>query len=455
MVSESVGNESPDLPPGLGDWVSQQRWYGAKGSDPHLERIGGWSLDVTSDGAPVRITTHYVLDRGIDRITLYQVPLTERDVPLDGLAAIGTLGGRQVYDAPHDPAYAAAILDVILTESEAGGARGHRQPGTPALSVSDSAVLRGEQSNTSIICQVADGSPVILKVFRALHHGDNPDVVLQSAIAASGSLLVPTSVGFLSGQWRDSGQPDGLARGHLAFAQEFLPGAEDAWRVALAAARAGADFSVSARGLGEATADVHATLAEVLPTRKPDATDIAGIVDGMRARLDLALHEVPSLEGHREAIEAVFASAAAAPWPDLQRIHGDYHLGQVLDVPDRGWVLVDFEGEPLRSMLERSEPDIALRDVAGMLRSFDYAAGSVALEGERDASSWASSARHAFVDGYIDRSGVDVRAHRELLDAFEIDKALYEAVYEARNRPDWIAIPVAAVRRLAERSTTE
>jgi maltokinase len=453
MVSESVVHESTDLPSGLAEWVAQQRWYGAKGSEPHLERIGGWTLDVTSGGADVRIATHYILDRGIDRITLYQVPLTERSTPLDGLTAIGTTGTRHVYDAPHDPAYAPAIFDLILTESEAGGARGHRQPGTQSLEITDSAVLRGEQSNTSIICQVADGSPVILKVFRALHHGDNPDVVLQSAIAASGSLLVPTSVGYLSGQWRDSGQPDGIARGHLAFAQEFLPGAEDAWRVALAAARAGEDFSTRARALGEATADVHATLAEVLPTRDPGPTDINGIVEGMRARLDLALREVPSLEENRNAIEAVFAAAAAAPWPALQRIHGDYHLGQVLDVPDRGWVLVDFEGEPLRSMLERSEPDITLRDVAGMLRSFDYAAGSVALEGGGDAAQWAGSARHAFVDGYITRSGIDVRAHRELLDAFEIDKALYEAVYEARNRPDWIAIPVTAVRRLAQRST--
>jgi maltokinase len=442
------------LPDGLAAWVAGQRWYGAKTTVPHLERIGGWSIEQDD----VRVSTHYILDHGIDRFTLYQVPLTERIVPLPALEPIGIAGGRFIYDAPHDPAYARAILGLILSEDEVGGARGHRQPGTPPLVISSSAVLSGEQSNTSIICRVENGSPVILKVFRALHNGDNPDVVLQSAIAAAGSLLVPTSVGFLSGQWPDSGQPDGIARGHLAFAQEFLPGAEDGWRVALKAAGAGEDFTKRAHTLGEATAAVHATLAEVLPTRVPTPADIDSIVAGMRARLDLALREVPALDNCRSPIERLFELARTAQWPPLQRIHGDYHLGQVLDVPGRGWVLVDFEGEPLRAMTERSELDVTLRDVAGMLRSFDYVAGSVALSGGGSGSAesvadWVTAARHAFIDGYVARSGVDLRLGREVVDAFEIDKALYEAVYEARNRPDWVGIPIEGIRRLTHAST--
>lgn len=444
----NAGTDEPRLPDTLATWVAKQRWYAGKGSEPRLERIGGWSVG----DASVRISTHYILDRGLTSIRLYQVPLTERVEPLDDVAAIGIVDGVYIYDAPHDPAYAPALLDLIVTETAVDDARGHRQPGTPALRVANSAVLRGEQSNTSIICEVEDGSPVIIKVFRSLHHGDNPDVILQSAIAAAGSLLVPTSVGYISGQWRDSGQPDRIARGHIAFAQEFIPGATDAWRIALAAAATGTDFSAEARSLGEATAQVHATLAAVLPTRQPSPADIDEIVAGMRGRLDLALLEVPALEEYRALIEAVFEGARDAPWPALQRIHGDFHLGQVLAAPDRGWVLVDFEGEPLRAMTERSEPDVTLRDVAGMLRSFDYVAGSVALtSGGETPSDWAASARHSFVDGYIAGSGLDIRDHRELLDAFEIDKALYEAVYEAGNRPDWIEIPVAAIRRLAER----
>ena len=447
-MSEHAGTDEFGLPDTLATWVAKQRWYAGKGSEPRLERIGGWFIGDET----VRITTHYILDRGVTSIRLYQVPLTERTVPLDDIKAIGIVDGRYIYDAPHDPAYAPALLELILTEGAADDARGHRQPGTPPLVVTNSAVLRGEQSNTSIICEVDGGAPVIIKVFRALHHGDNPDVILQSAIAAAGSPLVPTSVGYLSGEWRDSGRPDLIARGHLAFAQEFIPGAKDAWRLALASALTGTDFSVEARALGEATSQVHATLAAVLPTRQPTAADIDEIIAGMRGRMDLAIEEVPSLAEYRLLIESVFEGARDAPWPALQRIHGDFHLGQVLEAPGRGWVLVDFEGEPLRPMTERSEPDVTLRDVAGMLRSFDYAAGSVALtSGGETPSEWASSARHSFIDGYIAGSGKDVRDHRELLDAFEIDKALYEAVYEARNRPDWIEIPVAAIRRLAER----
>jgi maltokinase len=447
-VRADPGTNDPALPDDLADWVAAQRWYAGKGSAPRLERIGGWSFDIDD----VRVSTHYILDRGVETIRLYQVPLTERATPLEDLAPIGMAEGRYIYDAPHDPAYAPALLDLILSESAVDDARGHRQPGTAPIVVTGSAVLRGEQSNTSIICQVADGAPVILKVFRALHHGDNPDVILQSAIAGAGSLLVPTSVGYLSGQWRDSGRPDRIARGHLAFAQEFLPGAQDAWRIALTAAVTGTDFSERARALGAATSAVHATLASVLPTRDATAGDIDEIIAGMVGRLDLALREIPSLEEHRALIRTIFEGARHAPWPRLQRIHGDYHLGQVLDAPGRGWVLVDFEGEPLRPMTERSEPDVILRDLAGMLRSFDYVAGSVALTtGGESPAEWASAARHGFLDGYIATSGTDLRQHRELLDAFEIDKALYEAVYEARNRPDWIAIPVAAIRRLAER----
>ena len=167
---------------------------------------------------------------------------------------------------------------------------------------------------------------------------------------------------------------------------------------------------------------------------------------------------MPELTEHRDAIESVYDAAQHdASWPRLQRIHGDYHLGQVLSVPQRGWVLLDFEGEPLRPMHERNQLDVPLRDVAGMLRSFDYVAGSVANSASEQiaarAADWARAAREAFLDGYIARSGDDVRGHRLLLDAFEIDKAVYEAVYEKRNRPDWLPIPVTAIARLAAART--
>jgi maltokinase len=437
-----------ELPEALLAWIPRQRWYAGKGRGASLTQRGGWSI--TSGAAEV--ITFYVLDRQASGATLYQVPITRRTTPISGITPIWHDDAGYFYDAPHDPAYAGAMLDLIASEAEAEGTRGHRQPGAQPVTVTSTAVLTGEQSNTSIICRVADGSPIILKVFRAIHAGDNPDVVLQSAISAAGSALVPASVGYVSGEWPDRSEPDGRAHGHLAFAQEFLEGAEDAWRTALQAATAGEDFSLRARRLGRATAELHATLAAALPTRDPEDADVDRLLAAMRTRADAALDAVPDLAANRDAIEAALHAVHQVPWPRLQRIHGDYHLGQVLAVGD-AWVIVDFEGEPLRPMTERSDLDLPLRDVAGMLRSFDYVAGAVLHAGaprtDLDPTEWARSARVAFLGGYSE-SNPDVDGEdRGLLDALELDKALYEAVYEARNRPDWLGIPVEAVQRLA------
>jgi predicted trehalose synthase len=200
---------------------------------------------------------------------------------------------------------------------------------------------------------------------------------------------------------------------------------------------------------------LHATLAEILPTAETGPADVDRFVAGMRSRADSALAEVPELEPVRDRIDSAIASALRASWPRLQRIHGDFHLGQVLSAPEANedaWVIIDFEGEPLRPMHERSEGDIALRDVAGMVRSFDYVAGAVAhqsgRESDADADAWARAARQAFLSGYAEVGGGDLAKYHALLDAFELDKALYETVYEARNRPDWLGIPVTAIHRL-------
>lgn len=451
------------VPEYLSTWIQGQRWFAGKSRAPRWERIGGF--DLVSADAAARVTVHLLLDRA-DPPILYQVPLTSRVTPLDGqeLALVGTQSGRFVYDGTRDPAGAEAILRLILDEGTArpdGGdpglaARGHSAPGTPAMEVVGSRILSGEQSNSSIIFDVVglDGgpqSPVICKVFRSLHHGENPDVTLTGAVSGAGSTVVPRSVGHIIGQWRDSGEPTGFAHGHLAFAQEFLPGVDDAWRVALAAAIAGEDFSDAARTLGEATADVHLTLAAALPSHPATAEDTAAVIASMRRRFAAAVGVVPSLAEFADDLDAVHSRIAGSAWPALQRVHGDYHLGQVLLVPDRGWVALDFEGEPLRPMTERAADDSPLRDVAGMLRSFDYVAGSVQRshpDAAESVTAWAAAARAAFLVGYQSRSGLDLRANRALLDAFEIDKALYEAVYEARNRPGWLEIPTAAIGRL-------
>jgi trehalose synthase-fused probable maltokinase len=447
------GRDGDAAPPRLTGWMARQRWFANDAPDPRLTVLGSFALG----GRAMTSRTLLVQDHSPDARALYQVPLVERPEAEDGLE----LGDTVVVDGPRDPAWAAALLTLALGGGSAGedgtvSALGERLGWIgPPPAVTGARVLSGEQSNTSVIIRTAtpdggEGPTVIMKVFRALHHGENPDVVLQSAIAGAGSLRVPVTYGAVLGEWPDAGRPDGRARGHLAVAQEFLADTEDAWRVALAAARAGADFSQPARDLGRATADVHQVLAAVLPTVPADPAAKRVLLDGMRARAEQAARTVPSLAASAARIDAVLSAAEGDEWPPFQRIHGDYHLGQVLSAPGRGWVLLDFEGEPLRPMAERNEPDSPLRDVAGMLRSFDYVAGTLELEDDDPSGrAWADAARAAFLEGYAVELGQSLQPHARLLAALELDKALYECVYEVRNRPAWLPIPERAVHRLA------
>ena len=450
-------------------WMSTQRWYAAKGRVPKLRRLWSWRLD--DPAGQVGIETLLVVDEGGSEPVVYQVPLTYRGAPLEGAqhALVGTmehsvLGRRWVYDGPHDPVYAAQLLALVLgqaapqagTQSDTPEPRvvGERHPSWVAdTALRGAKVLTGEQSNTSIIfdCLDADGAPkpLICKVFRTLQAGENPDVTVQGALSEAGSARVPTMVGAVSATW--PAPDDSVATGHLAFAQEFFPGTEDAWRVALRSVAAGADFTRSASDLGAATAEVHELLARVLPTEPVTPEAIAAVVASMRGRYVSAASEVPALAAYEHQIAGLFDRAVNAPWPRLQRIHGDYHLGQVLHVPERGWVLLDFEGEPLRPLAERGRPDLAVRDIAGMLRSFDYAAGSWEQSHPgQSARPWVDAAQQAFLDGYAAQCGRDPREDAALLIAFQLDKALYEVVYEARNRPTWLTIPTDAVSRLLD-----
>lgn len=483
------------LPSYVNSWVSTQRWFGNKGRVPALRTIGHFALDCAEPGVTIRID--FVLDTASLTLTLYQLPTTERATELpgadDALITVrqpGSFNARYIYDAAYDPAFAAALLtfmerqgvsastNLTATDRSAASARGEdlrphsTAPSTTTVAtVTSSRVLSGEQSNTSIIVERVDATgapavPIICKVFRIIHAGENPDVTVQAALAGAGSSRIPLPFGAVRGQWDDPAEPGHQAVGHLAFAQEFLVDAPDAWRTALVAAADKSDFTGPAFRLGQATADVHHDLAYTLPTVEATPEVIAGEMAKMRLRCSQTLREVPVLAKHQVAIEAVFTRAESAVWPRLQRIHGDFHLGQVLDVQGRGWVLLDFEGEPLRTLRERTRPDVSLRDVAGMLRSFSYVAGAMtattavfpdsAAEPSINSSTnpvptiseWATACRAAFLDGYAERAGIKLAEQSALLDAFELDKALYEVVYESRNRPAWLPIPLAAVERL-------
>jgi maltokinase len=216
----------------------------------------------------------------------------------------------------------------------------------------------------------------------------------------------------------------------------------------------GGDFAPEAHRLGLATASVHADLARVLPTRDVGDEWLVEIAKEMNERLESACTIVPALREHAAALQSNYDAL-----PDLsihltlQRVHGDLHLGQVLRTT-AGWTILDFEGEPARPIAERRVPNAPLRDVASMLRSFDYAARSLLLDGQEDsqlayrAGEWSARNRGAFCAGYGEESGEDPREHAVLLRAFEADKAVYETVYEARNRPTWLSIPLRSLERI-------
>ncbi len=454
-------------------WMPRQRWYHGLGHEPQLRRVGGFRFE--DPAGEVGIETLLLADTAAEPVVVYQVPLTYRGAPLDGAehALLGTmehsvLGRRWVYDAPHDPVYVDRLVATILRSEQSDEAQASvgsnelargTSTGQVLGSVGTAAVLTGEQSNTSVICRMVDlgggpAEPLIVKVFRTLQHGDNPDVFVQSALTREGSDRVPMAIGHLSGAW-DSPSGESLEHGDLAFAQEFIPGVEDAWRVALVAAASGHDFTARARDLGVVTAQIHLALAHALGTVEATDADHEALVASMRSRYAAAMGLVPALASRSGAVEHVIESVRDASWPALQRIHGDYHLGQVLDVPERGWVALDFEGEPLRPLAERVLPDLTHRDVAGMLRSFDYAAGSVGLADPAvDATPWAAACRVAFLEGYASVAGPADADDIALVQALELDKALYEVVYEARNRPTWLPIPLDAVERLTAEEGT-
>jgi maltokinase len=175
----------------------------------------------------------------------------------------------------------------------------------------------------------------------------------------------------------------------------------------------------------------------------------------MQSRLDVALRSIPELEPYADRLRARYqALGELAETLPIQRIHGDLHLGQTLRTV-KGWKIIDFEGEPAKSLAERVALDSPVRDVAGMVRSFDYAAGATLQQFGSDAQlryradEWAQRNRAAFIGGYAETSGLELDRLGPVLAAYEADKAVYEAVYEMRNRPTWLGIPLHAVARIA------
>lgn len=432
-----------ELAEGLGDallrWLVGQRFFRTKGRAPtsvHTVRSA-----VVIDGDPSLVHAMVSVDGGDPYQLLFGV---RAGVP-DHLAhaVIGELDGRTVYDAPADPDLMASFLDLLLPGDPVAGLR--FEADQPIESGVRPRPMGVEQSNTSLVY----GSGV-LKLYRQPEPGRNRDVDLHRALA--GNPHIATPLGVLSDEHTV-----------LGFMQRFLPDAVEGWATATASVRdllaegdlhadeVGGDFAGEAGRLGAAVAEVHAALAEATGSRQVSGAELASEVDAMHARLDVVLSEVPTLAPEEPMLRAAFDAVRDITTPAvIHQIHGDLHLGQVLRTT-AGWVLIDFEGEPGATPEQRNQPRSPLRDVAGMLRSFDYAAFHL-LPGDDDrqraarAKEWSDRNRAAFCAGYAE-VGDDPEANAVLLRALELDKAVYEVRYEHHNRPDWAAIPLAAIQR--------
>ena len=456
--------EREQLRPLVEGWLPAQRWFAGKGRAGTVDVAPLAPLPGTSPQVTIW-TAHVAYDDGGSEV--YQLPLVEYDTAVEGLehVLLGTYDSAGatmwVYDALHDKDVTGPWLTNTQQQAAAGGLRFTRcvEPedipaGAPSL------VLTGEQSNTSLIYS----DLAILKVFRRLQPGINPDIEILEALTKEGARHVPRLLGaaFSDGRPDDSGEQYALA-----MLQEYLTTASDGWELAkisvrdlmaegdLHAEEAGGDFAAEAERLGAAVAEVHEDLATAFGRSVADADEVRERAAGMHARLDHAAEIVPQLEPLAPGLHAVFDSFAELGGElAVQRIHGDLHLGQALRTVHR-WVLIDFEGEPMVDIETRRRPDSALRDIAGMLRSFEYAGHHRLIETgylpqlAYRADEWTQRNRDAFCDGYTQAAGSDPREHVKALRAFEADKAVYESVYETRHRPDWLPIPMASLARLA------
>jgi maltokinase len=440
---------------GLREWLPRQRWFGGKGRS--ITAVTTAAETTLLEGDPRlehRLLSVDYADGGTER---YQVLLgVRRDIPQHlEYSTIAPHAGGTAYDAAHDSELTHLLLQLINVDADEGPIAFRHLPGLELLTDLRGTVMGAEQSNTSVVF----GDEYILKLFRKIAPGLNPDLEVTRALAEAQCTHIAPPLGWLETTLGDEPTTLGMM-------QPYFRSASEGWALAVTSVRdlyaegdlhadeVGGDFAGESHRLGLATAEVHRIMAEVLPshTAGPDESALTG--KQMHERLDAALQAVPELAPFTERLRGAYDAVASYEGPvPVQRVHGDFHLGQVLRT-DSGWVLLDFEGEPARPLAERTALMSPLRDVAGMLRSFDYAARHLLAEQPTAAhlayraTEWAERNREAFCDGYAQGCGRDPREDSVLLRAFELDKAVYEVVYEARNRPTWLPIPLGSIERL-------
>ena len=438
-------------------YMMEQRWFGAKSREPAHVRV---------IAAPVVRTVEPFLALALVEIRfhastheLYHLPLGFREGESDGIAHVD---GWTAFDALQDPSLARELMQLMRANRDVAGGEAvveFRCTGEDFGELGHVRPMGAEQSNTSIVFD----DEIVLKVYRRIEAGVNPELELLRFLTERGFPAVAS----LEGWAAYIGHP---LEATLAIAQSFVRGEGDGWDIALDALADGrADELIDRiRLLGETTGAMHTVLGSDAsdPAFAPEVPSnealglLTASVDEEIEGLFNALPEVEELEpilGRGEDIrEQLRGLTHVGDVGKVIRTHGDFHLGQALWTAD-AWVILDFEGEPARGVVERRQKRSPLRDVAGMLRSFAYAASAASLErGADPPAGWEERARDAFLDGYL--SEVDpglipsAGGLERLLAVFELEKAVYELRYELDNRPDWVRIPVAGILRLLEQS---
>lgn len=444
------------LEPLIAKWLPTQRWCASE-SSPTLRVLDNdylvtgstnllWMLVELEDGAVYQVPIGISTDATVGSLLYGQDAAVLGKIDIEGDEYVA-------YDAMADPSLTRPLLTMITDGS---------------LAPKSVRPMGAEQSNTSLVYD----SRHVLKLFRRLHPGNNPDLEVTRKLT---EVEFP-NIAQVIATWQ-RGDYD------LAVCQPFLWDGTEGWKLALGSARdflgadiqgatstvgapgprldtsnpaeAGGDFASEACRLGNVTGELHISLSEVFPTSQFDPSTLADSLESSVNDVDAA---------QRPALQQLIGDLRSLPMSEAGpaiRVHGDYHLGQTLRSVN-GWYIFDFEGEPARPLSERTKPSSSLKDVAGLLRSFHYAIATAVHEqmpNDREAlgpfaDAWEERNREAFREGYLMVHGIDSvlpatqEARDLLLRGFEVEKAIYELAYERAYRPNWVSIPQSALERL-------
>ena len=445
----------------LSEWVQGQRWYASKS-----RAVAGVELVETvvlRDEPPLLFLALLQTRFATGTHELYQLPLGMRPAEENWSEhVVAETDEWTIYDALADPVHGRELLARVDAEDtiETDEGRFAFQRASGPLRLPEDVPVRPigvEQSNSSLVF----GEQLVMKVFRKLEAGTNPELEMLSFLTSRGF----PNIAPLYGAYTYDGRSLAAT---LGIVQRFYPDGVGGWELALDEITSQPDTFLERLGtLGEVTAKMHTVLASDAsdPAFSPEEPSnealslLTATVDEDIERVFMRLPDdervAPIAGSGQDVRERLGALAQLGAGGRVIRTHGDYHLGQTLHT-ERGWVILDFEGEPARPLPERRQKRSPLRDVAGMLRSFAYVtSASEILRGEPAPEDFEERARETFLRHYLDTvdpsllpAGEAAIAH--LLSVFELEKAVYELQYELDNRPDWVAIPVAGIRRLLE-----